>query len=185
MEYPLFQFVSIASHPVMRHHWEESGSLFLTLPVHIRYLYTLIRPSWASGSISVPSVLQAKPYQFSQPLLIWRCSSGLPLYVCVSCTEEPSAGPTTPDVSHQDLAEEKVHLSSRGGNAAGRKLLAFFAERMHFWLMVSLVSTRPRVFLSRAVFYLIGIQPVQLSGVVSVQVHNFVELHEIPVDPFF
>jgi len=50
--------------------------------------------------------------------------------------------------------------------------------------MVILVSTRAQCLFRRAAFHLIGLQPIQVRGVIPLQVQDFVELHEIPVGPF-
>lgn len=51
---------------------------------------------------------------------------------------------STPEVSHQGCVERKGQLPQPDGRLLMqlKSLLAFFAQRMHYWLTFSLVSTR-------------------------------------------
>lgn len=78
-EFPVFQLVPVAFHPVTLHHWEVCGSIFFTS--FIRYIYTWIRsPSLLVSRLNSPSsVSLLSNNRWSSPFTIfisfhWSCS---------------------------------------------------------------------------------------------------------------
>lgn len=141
-----------------------------------------------------------KNSQLTQPLLLLQSlnySHGPLLDLpCLSCTEEPQTGHKIQTCFTRAKWRGKGHFtSSPAGNALPGCIcrmqpgmsLAFFATRVHCWLMVNLSSRPPWGFLCTAAFQLEGPQPALVHGVTPSQAQDFAhltaELHEIPVSP--
>lgn len=102
MEFPDFLFVPIVSCPVPGHLWGGSASIFFTSPMRCLYLIH-------TNKVTPETLLlQAEPFQLSQPDLIgemlqsfpehlWFCSGLTPVCLYLSFTEEPRSGHQIPD----------------------------------------------------------------------------------------
>ena len=119
MEFAVFQFLPIDFCLVTRHHWGESGSVFLTPPPHQIFVHI-------DEIHSEPSFLQVEQFKLSSlSLYILVPSSFLclftgptPVYPGLLCAEEPRTGPSTPVVFHQCWADGSDHSPQFAGNTS-------------------------------------------------------------------
>lgn len=89
VEFPVFQFVPIASSPVSEHQWEESGSIFAPL-YSVRYLIHITQIPWSLlfSTLNSPSSHHPSSYiRYFNPLNISMALHWTPFsYVHISCT---------------------------------------------------------------------------------------------------
>lgn len=119
-----------------------------------------------------PYFLQAK-YSHIPQLILGRCSKPLIMLVAffrltlVFCTWNSRTGHSAPDVPPQGWAEDKNLLAVFCLLKPG-KLMTFFSERSHCWLILSLASFRTHS------CFPAGSLNILVHGVVPVQFQNFV-----------
>lgn len=99
----VFQFVSITFGPVTGDHWDESGSLFFTL-THCIFTYIDKIPLEPALCLTVSAISASFCSSCSQPFNASLLDLA-PECPCLSCTWDPSTGPSTPGVSHQAMRE--------------------------------------------------------------------------------
>lgn len=63
-------------------------------------------------------------------------------YFPVSCTGQPSTGPSTPDVSHKGCVERKDYVPQPAGDSLSNGGQEAVDIICHCWIIVNLVSTR-------------------------------------------
>lgn len=183
MEFPLFQFLPIVSHPASGHQREESDSA--PLPP-IKYLVTDKIPlSFLSSQLSSPSLRSlCSSEKWSNHLIISLGAFDGLAAVCPYW--EPSTGLSVPVLSDQGSAEMKDHLTWPAGNslpdAAQDNICLHYCKstllahaqlgvhQNHFW---------------KAVFQLLDPRLLLVHAVVPPSVQDFIllfpGLHEAPV----
>ena len=119
---------------------------------------------------------------------LWPFAGLAPVCPCLSCTGEPSTGPNTSGVLSRGEGWPPLTCWQYSAWCSPGSFWAS-AVTAHWWLMVSLVSTRtPRTFSAELLSSWLA-QPVLVSGAAPPRGQNLalpsVELHEVPVSSFF